>query len=610
MRDFSEKLNSLPKSFGVYLMLDESRQIIYVGKAKNLRNRIKQYFNASTSKTQKTLQLVDKIDDFRYILTSSELEALILENNLIKEHQPKYNILLKDDKTYPYIKIDLKSDFPALEITRHLKKDGCKYFGPYMVGISATAVLELLQSAFSVRNCKGNFRTLKNRRECLNYHIDRCPAPCVGKITADDYKTRIKKVISFLNGDDRELKEVLELKMKNASDNLDFELALTYRDSLETLNKISRKQMINFPNNLNIDTFAFATNGLVGVINYLVLRGGKVLGSENYLVNEAGNLQDILSNYIVQFYEINPIIASEIVLPEQLAFAKELKSYLESKKGSKVDIIAPKAGLKFALMKMASDNATEHLQNSLAKIVSKDTLTRVASEKLAEALDIKTPLRRLECYDISNISGTDKVASMVVFINGSPYNKMYRRFKIKTVVGIDDFACMKEVIKRRTAQLNSEDNSFSDIPDLIVIDGGKGQLSSAYDIIKDLNINIIGLAKREEEVFVPNRSDPIILTKNSPELSLLQRIRDEAHRFAITYHRTLRLDRQTKSNLLNIEGIGKTKARALLTHFKRLENIINATPEDIQKVDGFGKNIAKVVYEYFEDERQELRGLK
>ncbi|MDR0752103.1 MAG: excinuclease ABC subunit UvrC [Christensenellaceae bacterium] len=610
MRDFSEKLSSLPQSFGVYLMLDVSREIIYVGKAKNLRNRVRQYFNPSTSKSQKTLQLVEKIDDFRFILTKNELEALILENNLIKEHQPKYNILLKDDKTYPYIKIDLKSDFPTLEITRRLKKDGSKYFGPYMIGISAASVIDLLQNAFSIRNCKGTFKNSKKRRECLNYHIGRCPAPCVGRISSAEYKEHFKNVIAFLNGNDKDVREALENKIKVASDNLEFELALNCRNSLNSLDKLARKQMINVPLNINMDVFAFATNGMFGVINYLLVRGGKVLGSENYSVSEAGSFQDILSNYIVQFYDKNPVIASEIILPENLIFENELKSYLEAKKSSKVEIIVPKAGFRASIIKMAQDNAKEHLENSLNKIANKETLTRIASEKLQISLSIDKPLRRLECFDISNISGIDKVASMVVFINGEPYRKMYRRFKIQTVAGIDDFACMSEVITRRISELTSNDESFADIPDLIIVDGGKGQLSSAYSILKDYNINLIGLAKREEEVFIPLNKDPIILTKNSPELSLLQRIRDEAHRFAITYHRTLRLERQTKSNLLNIPGVGKAKARALLTHFKRIENIINASADEIQQIEGFGKAIATKIYDYFSPKRDELRGTK
>jgi excinuclease ABC subunit C len=349
---------------------------------------------------------------------------------------------------------------------------------------------------------------------------------------------------------------------------------------------------------------------MYGVVNYIVVRGGKVIGSENYPVNEAGSAQDILSSYIVQFYEKNPIIANEVLLSTKLLFETELKNYLSAKKGSAVVVTTPKTGSKFELVKMASKNAKEHLDNSIIKITNKETLTKIAAEKLKEALCINADLKRVECYDISNISGVDKVASMVVFINGEPAKEMYRRFKIKTVAGIDDFACMKEVITRRVAEFSSNDTSFSDHPNLVVIDGGKGQLSSVCDILLSHGINVIGLAKREEEVFTPHATSPIILERNSPELSLLQRIRDEAHRFAVTYHRILRRERQTKSNLINIPGIGKNRARALLTHFKRIENIIVASVEDICMVSGFSESIAKSVYEHFTKEREIMRGNK
>lgn len=602
MRDLSEKLKTLPSASGVYLMLDEYGQILYVGKAKNLKNRVRQYFGNKSSQTEKTMLLVEKIDDFRYIITNSELEALILENNLIKEHKPYYNILLKDDKQYPYIKIDIKSDFPKIEVVRKLKADGSKYFGPYMLGLSAKTILDLLHSVYPVRSCTRDLsKRASSGRECLNYHIGRCLAPCTGRIKSTDYKLMIKKVIEFLNGNDNDVKKRLKEKLAEASEREEFELCINYRDSLEALEKIVRKQIINMPRDLSLDIFAYASNGMYGVINYAVVRGGKMLGAENYPITEAGLETDILSSFIMQFYGSNPILCDEILTSETLNFEAELKEYLSERKGKKVNFSSPKGGIKLKLTDLSYNNASEHLAKTVSKIASREALTRGSVEALQKALDLPTPPKRIECYDISNISGTDKVASMVVFINGEPAKEMYRRFRIKTVKGIDDFASMKEVVSRRIGELGSSDPSFSDAPELIVVDGGKGQLSSAVEIVSGTGIDIIGLAKREEEVFRPGESEPIILSRDSLELTLLQRIRDEAHRFAVTYHRVLRGKRQTKSKLKEIEGVGDALARRLLIYFKKIENIANASADEIMKVEGFGRKNAMAVYEHFHE---------
>ncbi|MDR3186287.1 MAG: excinuclease ABC subunit UvrC [Christensenellaceae bacterium] len=600
MKDFSEKLKVIPSSSGVYIMLDAHDQILYVGKAKNLKNRIRQYFQNSVSQTEKTMILVEKISDFRYIITNSEIEALILENNLIKEHKPFYNILLKDDKSYPYIKINLKANFPILEITRKLKDDGSKYFGPYMLGINPNMILDILHSVFPIRSCNIELPAKHPKdRECLNYHIGKCLAPCTNRISKSEYADIVKNIISFLNGDDKEIRHSLMSKIKSASEKEEFEIALQYRDQLRALDKLIRKQNINFPKEFSLDVFAYATNGMFGVINYLVVRGGKIIGAQNYQVSEAGSDQDILSSYIMQFYQKNPMIASDIIISSKLIFESELKSYLSEKKGSKVNIIVPQRGNMHQLLEMAYANAKEHLSSTISAISVKEAMTRTAVERLKFALNLPFPPKRMECFDISHISGTDKVASMVVFINGEASNKMYRRFKIKTVIGNDDFACMKEVLSRRLNRLTSTDESFSDFPDLIIVDGGKGQLSSAYSVVEPTGIHLIGLAKREEEVFFPNNSTPLILPKGSLELSLLQRIRDESHRFAITYHRVLRKKHQTRSDLLNIPGIGAKKARTLLIYFKNIESIAKASIDDLMNVDGFGKTHAQSVYDYF-----------
>ncbi len=597
--DFREKLKDLPTSPGVYLMLDEFQQVLYVGKAKNLKNRVKSYFVSSSTKTEKTILLVQKIRDFRYIVTSTEVEALVLENNLIKQYKPYYNILLKDDKSYPYIKIKMSEAYPRVEITRKLRADGSKYFGPYMIGLSIKDTLELIHSIYPVRSCSGDLCKKKGTRECLNYHIGRCQAPCTGRVSSEEYKETIKKVMSFLSGNDKEARALLTEKLQNAIEKEEFELAITYRDSLELLDKIVRKQNVNLPKDLNIDIFAYANNGLYGVVNYTVVRGGKVIGSENSPINEACEPEEVLSTFVMQFYEKNPVVCDEICLSHEISFSTELQDYLSHIKGSKITLHFPKAGVRNQLVTLSLNNASENLEKTVTKIATTEALTRGAVEQLKEYLELKTLPKRMECYDISNISGTDKVASMVVFVNGDPAKERYRRFRIKTVVGSDDFASMREVLSRRVQEFSSSDLSFSEIPDLIIVDGGKGQLSSAVSVLEGTGIAVVGLAKREEEIFKPHISEPFILPRDSLALKLCQRIRDEAHRFAITYHRKLRGERQTRSNLKNIEGVGDKKARALLAYFKKVENVAKAPLEEIMKVEGFGLETAKAVKAYF-----------
>lgn len=599
MKDLSEKLKALPTSSGVYIMLDEYQQILYVGKAKNLKNRVRQYFQHSV-KTEKTMQLVEKICDFRYIITNSEVEALVLENNLIKEHKPFYNILLKDDKSYPYIKINLKEKFPRIEIVRRLRADGSKYFGPYMLGLSPKLILELIHSVYPIRSCRGEIPVSKrNKRACLNFHLGNCLAPCEGKVSSEDYKAVVKRVIDFLNGNDTEVKALLTEKLKSAAADEEFELAINYRDKLEIMDKIVRKQIVNLPKDVNIDIFTYATNGLYAVINYMVLRGGKVLGVENHPVNVAGDAGEALSGYIMQFYDNNPVLCDEILVSDELEFANELKDYLSEKRGSKINLFVPRGGIRGQLTELSASNASDNLAVTATKIAGKEALTLGAVNELQKVLSLPRPPKRIECYDISNISGTDKVASMVVTINGNAARSMYRRFRIKTVKGQDDFACMREVLTRRRNELSGTDPSFSERPDLIIVDGGKGQLSSACEIMEDTGIPLAGLAKREEEIFRPHLSEPVILSRDSLSLKLFQRIRDEAHRFAITYHRALRKDRQTRSNLKNIEGVGDGNARALLTYFKKIENIATASVEELMEVEGIGRSRAEAIYAYY-----------
>lgn len=595
MKKYTEKLKNLPEKSGVYIMLDEYENVLYVGKAKILKNRVRQYFHNSV-KNAKTSRLVEKIDDFRYIITQSEYEALILENNLIKEYNPPYNILLKDDKTYPYIKIDVKSPYPTVQIAYKLKSDGAKYFGPYMLGMSVRDLIDVILTVFPLRTCRN-----MPKKECLNYHIGRCSAPCTGKISVEEYKAIIDKVIKFLNGDDEYVKQTLQEKMAKCVEREEFEQALLYRDTLSTLERILRKQSIPFKQELNIDVFTFVTNGLDSVVNCFAVRGGKYLGGTNYRCadNEYNNG---LTSFIMQYYQNNPIICNEILVSEKLEFGEELADYISKIAGKRIAVSVPSGGIRKQIVDLGVANAEEFLSAQLEKQERIEELTYGATVQLQKLLGLPCTPNRMECYDISHISGTNKVASMVVFEGGAKAANMYRHFKIKTVEGNNDFACMYETLFRRlTEYKNAKDLSFSKKPDLIIIDGGKGQLHYALQAAKDadVQVNFISLAKREEEVFLPGVEESVILPRNSLALKLIVRIRDEAHRFAITHHRNLRNKKMTESELNRIEGLGKAKSKYLLEKFKRIENIAKATKEELMETQRISSTDADNIIAYF-----------
>lgn len=592
-----EKLKNLPAKSGVYIMLDEYGGILYVGKAKVLKNRVRQYFH-NTVKNEKTTRLVEKIADFRYIITQSEYEALILENNLIKENNPPYNILLKDDKTYPYIKINVKNDFPRVEIAYRMKSDGAKYFGPYMLGMSVRELVDIIQTVFPIRTC----RTMP-KRECLNFHIGRCCAPCTGRVTKEEYREIINKVISFLNGNDELVRDTIQKKMMYFAEREEFEKAKTYRDTLSALEKILRKQSIPFKQEVDIDVFTFVTNGMESAVNCFAVRGGKYLGGTNYRCadNEYNNG---LTSFIMQYYQSNPLICTEILVDEELEFGAELSDYLSKKAGRKIAIIKPNGGIRKQLVELGKANGEEFLSAQIEKQEKYEDLTYGATVQLKEALNLPNVPERIECYDISHVSGTNKVASMVVFEKGEKASKMYRHFKIKTVEGNNDFACMYETLSRRFEELKKqEEASFSAKPDLIIIDGGKGQLSYAMQAMHDagVEVNMISLAKREEEIYLPDREESVILPRNSLAIKLIIRIRDEAHRFAITFHRALRAKKMTESTLTQIEGIGKTKAKYLIIKFKKVENIEKATIEELKETQSIGEADAVNIKKFFEN---------
>lgn len=593
-----KKLKTLPSKSGVYIMRDKKGEVIYVGKAKILKNRVSQYFRHS-EKPIKVQTMVDNIDDFDYFITVSELDALALENNLIKKYQPFYNILLKDGKTFPYIKINLHDEFPKFEITRKIKKnDGAKYFGPYFAGIDPKAILETIQSAFKIRTCSHKFSSEKPlKRECLNYSLGLCLAPCTKRVTREEYMVEIKKAINFLNGNDDEIEDILLEKMVTASNLENFERAIELRESLKMVAKLKQRVVANMPKNVDKDVIAYVTDGLSGVLNIMVIRGGKILGIQNITQTDMSE-EDTIFNFIIQYYQ-NSLPPHEIIVSHKVD-EKLLCEFLEKN----IKIISTPKGLNLTLLNMAKENATEYLEKHLEKEKLEYNSTIGALKSLQEKLHLKNLPKRMECYDISHISGTNKVASMVVFKDGKPYKKDYRKFKIKTVKGSNDFASLQETLERRFKRLqNLDGESFKEMPDLIVIDGGKGQLSSTYEILKEFHledkIEMISLAKKLEEVFTVGHSNPVILKYGSAELKLLQRIRDEAHRFAITFHRQTRTKAQTETELQNIPGLGAKKIDALLKAFGSTESIKKATAEELKLVKGIHASNAETIVEYF-----------
>ena len=601
------KLKELPTDSGVYQMKDAAGTIIYVGKAKNLKNRVRSYFNSSP-KADKVLMMVSKVVDFDYIITRTEEEALVLENNLIKLHKPFYNILLKDDKLYPFLRIDTTKAFPKVEIIRRLKSDRARYFGPYMVGISAAEMLKLIHSAFPIRECSLNMDKIpKNHRPCLNAHIGRCIAPCSGKVTREEYHRVLQDVISFLGGNDKTIRENLERKMQEASDAMQYEQALYYRDALASLEKMIRRQIAAVPRDFNLDVFGVASGGDGMAVATVIVRGGKMVGGEKFAIRDGSiDLAGTLSSFINRYYD-EGVVAEEVVSAIELPDEAALSDLLSERKGERVLVSTPRAGVRKQLADIAVNNAMEYLSRSTAALSRKDKMTTGAAKQLAGILSIDRTLDRIECYDISHISGTDKVASMVVFTGGEKDAKMYRTFRIKTVEGNNDFACMKETLSRRFARLKEGgDASFSRRPDLLVIDGGIGQVHYAMEAMREAgeDIPMIGLAEREEIIVLPS-GEEIVLPKSSFALRLLIRIRDEAHRFAITFHRKLRGKRSLKSILTDIEGMGETRIRALHKAFGSLEALRDADVDAIAAVKGMTRPVAERVVAFFRERKED-----
>lgn len=596
MGQLQEKLKLLPDKPGVYVMLDKDGIVIYVGKARVLKNRVRQYFHASV-KSEKVTAMVENIADFYYIITQTEIDALALENNLIKKYKPKYNILLKDDKTYPYIKVHTKEDFPRVSITRKIKKDG-KYFGPFMGGVRCGDILDIIASVYNLRTCNVVVGA-KAKKPCLAYHLHRCFAPCAHLCSQEEYNARVKKTLSFLDGNYEEAEEILREKMQRFAENEEFELAMDYRQKLQMLIKLKEKRITSLNRALNADIVALKTNYLYSAVSVLVTRSGIMQGSSHFALEDCSFSEtDALTAFLLQYYTAHEL-PDEIIV-QDFCEKKLLEEYFYSAFGKKVQVVLPKQGVKRQLLDMAEQNASEYLSKSLDKIKHKHDMTKNACKRLQQILGLKKYPKRMECYDISNISGVDKVGSMVVFIDGEADRNSYRRFKIKTVEGANDYASHQEMMRRRLAKLGTDEEERFPRPDLIVIDGGKGQLSAIKEVFDEAgitDIELIALAEREEEVFTLFSPESIRIDHRDHALRMLQRLRDEAHRFAITYFRNLHSKRNLASVLQEVEGIGAKKQKALMDAFGTIDKIMKASEEELAKVEGIGKELAKKIKE-------------
>lgn len=586
-----EKIKNLPENPGVYIMRNAGGEIIYIGKAVVLKNRVRQYFQ-HTEKPPKVQAMVDNIADFDYIITLSEKDALTLEATLINKYKPYYNILLKDDKHSPYIKIDTSVDYPTIEVARKYKRDGAKYFGPYFNGITVGAVVDVIRSAYNMRTCP---KALKKRaRPCLNYDIGLCRAPCMGYISKEDYAVIVDNVMKFLKGYDNTAANVIRDKMEKAAAADRFERAIVYRDQLNMLKNLKERTIANLGAITDIDAFSYSSEGDDTVISVAIIRASLLIGVKNYFLPPLdADLTEKFTQFVMQYY-LNGEMPAEICLPEELDTESVRQCFSAIEGSDKTELTFPKIGQRKKLVDTAKANSLDYLTKNREKNKREQDMTAGAAKRLAEIIGIPSA-RRMECYDISNISGVDKVSSQVVFIDGKAEKSEYRRYKIKTVEGANDFASMAETIRRRLNHLTPENR-----PDLIVVDGGKGQLSAAHEILVEEGVDIpmVGLAKREEEIFLVGESDPIVLDHSDYALRLMQRIRDEAHRFAITYHRNLRAKRYG-SELENIEGVGEVRRKTLLKSFGSVKEIKEAPLAALESTPGIDRKTALAVYEFY-----------
>lgn len=620
MFDFQEELKKLPHCPGVYIMHDANDNIIYVGKAINLHNRVRSYFRKNIGRGPQIDKMVTLIARFEYIVTDSELEALVLENNLIKEHSPKYNTMLKDDKTYPYIKVTVSEDYPRVLFCRQMKKDRSRYFGPYTSAGAVKDTIELINKLFCLRTCNRNLsKEVGGERACLNYHIGQCLAPCQGKITREEYQEQVKGALAFLNGNYQDTLKELEQKMQRASENLEFEEAIRYRDLYNSVKQIASKQKMEESGGEDKDIIALACDDRDAVVQVFFVRGGKLIGREHFYMTHVSETpkKQILLDFVKQFYAGTPFIPRELILQEEIEDIQVIEQWLTGRKGSRVYIRIPKIGAKEKLVELAAKNAMLVLSQDKERIRREEGRTIGAVKEIASLLGLEE-VNRMEAFDISNISGFANVGSMVVFEKGKPKKSDYRKFKIKTVSGPDDYACMKEVLTRRFThgmeerkilddkELENEFGSFTKFPDLLMMDGGRGQVNIALQVLEELRLNIpvCGMVKDDNHntrgLYFNNKE--IDIDRRSEGFKLITRIQDEAHRFAIEYHRSLRSKAQVKSVLDEIPGVGPTRRKALMKHFTSIEEIKQAEFETLLEAEGMNRAAAQSVYDFFHNQ--------
>lgn len=608
MFQIEEELKKLPDLPGVYLMKDDTGHIIYVGKAINLKNRVRQYFQNSKNHSIKVKKMVQHIASFEYIITRSEVEALVLECNLIKKFDPKYNIRLKDDKTYPYIKINIQDAFPRMTIVRQMKKDGARYFGPYTNVNAMWEIVDIIKNTWPLRTCSRNLpRDIGKERACLNYHIGKCLAPCEGKINQEDYKKMIDEVLNFLSGKYKEVIKKLQEDMLLASEDLQFEKAAQLRDQIMAIEKIEQKQTATLSSMLDQDVIAFAKNPEDTLIQVYFVRQGKLVGREHFYLQgtEDETIEEIFRDFVVQFYANATFIPKEVVIERVPSEREVLESYLAEKRGSKVNLITPQKGSKHGLMELASKNAEVTLSQFGDQIKKEQERTKGAVEEIQRAIGLAKVPYRIEAYDISNTQGIQSVGGMVVFEGGKPKKSDYRKFKIKSIFGPNDYGSLEEVLDRRFNRMKNEENgsSFSKIPDLILMDGGKGQVGVAEKVMQkyQLYIPVCGMVKDDKHRTrgLLYQGEEILIETRSEGFKLITRIQDEVHRFSIEYHKKLRGKAQVQSVLDDIPGIGKERKKILIHHFKSVENLKAASLEEIEQVEGIPQNVANNIYQFF-----------
>ena len=617
MFDIQEELSKLPDQPGVYIMHDIADTIIYIGKARSLRKRVRQYFQPSHDEGIKKRQMVQNIARFEYIITDSELEALVLECNLIKEHCPKYNTMLRDDKTYPYIKVTVGEAFPRVLFAREMKKDRSRYFGPYTSAGAVKDTIDLVNKIYQLRTCNRNLpKDIKKDRPCLNYHIHQCDAPCQGNISKEEYGEKVNKVLEFLNGNYRPVMKELEEKMLKASEELQFEKAIEYRELLGSVKQVAQKQKITNADGEDKDIVAMACDDTDAVVQVFFVRSGKIIGRDHFHVRVGAeeDKKNVLTTFVKQFYSGTPFIPKEIMIQEPVEEQEVLEEWLTRKRGRKVTIRIPQKGMKEKLVELAGKNAQLVLSQDKEKIKREEGRTIGAVKEIEGLLGMKN-LNRMEAYDISNINGFETVGSMVVYEKGKPKKSDYRKFKLRTVAGPDDYASMHEVLTRRflhgmqeqqeikDKEMSPEYGSFNRFPDIILMDGGKGQVNICEGVLQELGLNIpvCGMVKddnhRTRGLYYQNEEIPI--DRHGEGFKLITRIQDEAHRFAIEYHRSLRSKSQVHSVLDDIEGIGPTRRKALMRQFQSLERIKNATLEELAETESMNQAAAEKVYNFF-----------